>query len=108
MKVHRYFEQIKAIVASPLVGQYLVGITTNVQNRRSAYERVGFLYFFVLEVGLNRSAAISLERGLFDALTSDPDLSSKYHAEKRGGSYRASTGGKIGETYALYVAALAP
>jgi hypothetical protein len=107
MQIERYLEQVKAIAASQLVDQYLVGITANEHARRLAYAREGFEYFFILETRLSREEALALEQALFCTLAADPELRAKYHHKKRDEPYRASTGGAIGEAYCLYIAAFA-
>ena len=106
-QIDRCVRQVGALVRSPSLSQYLVGITANERTRRSSYEGIGFQYFFILETGLSREQALMLESALYDRIREDKTLARKYHAEKHGG-HRASTGGQIHECYCVYVAAFAP
>jgi hypothetical protein len=85
----------------------LVGITCNVNSRRKDYKSRGFPFFFVLEVGLDKDKAISLEKEIFAKLVGDKKSATykRYHHEKRDGTYHASTGGKHSDSYFVYIAA---
>ena len=106
-RVDRCITQVAAFARSPAVSQYLVGITAKERTRRSSYERIGFGYFLILEPGLTLQEALELEGALFDKLQASKKLATKYHSEKKGG-HRASSGGRAGESYCLYVAGFAP
>ncbi len=107
MKIERHINQIMAFISSPLVDQYLVGITCNVESRRNSYKSIGFPFLFVLEVGLNKADAVSLERDIFNLSVSTKSSATyiKYHHEKRDGKYHASIGGKDSDSYFVYIAA---
>ena len=108
MSVDRYLSQIKAIAASGLVDQYLVGITADEQTRRLDYIREEFDYFFILDTKLSLEDALALESSLFHALVGNEMFRVKYHHEKRDKPYRASSGGTKGKAYCLYIAAFVP
>lgn len=107
MNSSRYVGQITVLISSPLVDQYLVGITSNVESRRASYKSIGFPFFFILDVGLEKASAISLEKELFNLLVCDKASATynKYHHEKRDGKYHPSTGGKNSDVYFVYIAA---
>ena len=105
MRASDHIPQIKALVASPRIRQYLVGITSNSVSRRRSYRSHGFPFYYVLETGLTKADALAMERDLFKCLTTEPVTRKKYHAEKRDSAYRASTGGKNGDNYVVYIAA---
>ena len=104
----QHVKQLSAFSSRSDVAQYLVGITADVSSRKDSYKRIGFEHFQVLSEGHGIEDAIALEKALFIHATSDPVLRAKYHEEKRDKPYRASTGGKRGESYALYIAGFAP
>ncbi len=108
MNLNQYLELISAFSKRADVAQYLVGITANVASRKAAYKNVSFDYFEVFSSGHTRDEAIALERAIFEKATTDSSLREKYHWEKRDKPYRASTGGKRGETYSIYVAGFDP
>lgn len=108
MDFNQHLEQISKFFERPDVAQYLIGITANAVSRKVAYKGVGFEYFEVLSSGHTRDEAIALERAIFEKCTTDSRLREKYHLEKREKPYRASTGGKHGESYSFYVAGFAP
>jgi len=110
VNISQYREQISAVIASPKIDQYLVGITANLDQRRKAYIGEKFPILLVLEINLDKAAAINLERNLFKGLVEKKRsrFYSKYHREKRDSPYRNSTGGQSGEAYCVYLAAFGP
>lgn len=105
MKADEHIPQIKALIASPLIKQYLIGITSKSTVRRKSYLSVGFPFYYVLETGLSKEEALAIEKELFNKLITDRVTYKKYHVEKRNKPYRPSTGGKSGDYYEVYVAA---
>ena len=110
MKAAQHIDQIVALISSPMVDKYVVGITCNFKSRRSAYKKEKFPYFFVIEVALDKVSAVKLEEDLFNLLVSDKRSIAykKYHHDKRDGRYHRSTGGKDSDSYFVYIAAFAP
>lgn len=108
MNLSRHILQIKSLIASPLIAQYLVGITANPVARRRRYFQDGFDCFFILDMALDKPKALSMELELFDALINDPRTYRKYHAEKRDGTHRPSVGGRDAASYVVYIVAFAP
>jgi hypothetical protein len=78
MNPERLLATCRAIVASKSVTQFVVGITTNPEQRRTSYDRWarrkgGNLDgFAVLEWGLTRTEVVDLERYLFENLVDHP------------------------------------
>lgn len=99
-------EAIKAIIKSPVVDQYLIGITSDSKKRKNSYKKEGFDCFAIIDTGLTKKDAISEEKRLFEMLTENKNeiTYKKYHHEKREGNYQPSTGGKDDhENYDIYI-----
>ena len=100
---------IAALIASPRIDRYVVGITLTPSTRRSSYRREGFDLYFTLEHGMDLAEALSLERAVFGTLLESKKklTHKKYQPDKRDSTYRSSSGGKKaeGKSYSLYVAA---
>jgi hypothetical protein len=103
----------EAIVKSPAVEQYNVGITKDPSKRRNQYWRGDKIreydHFVILEWGLSHSEAQYLEEIVFTELTRDQERVTyrKYKHSVRDQGYRRSFGGytpKPDDTYDLYIA----
>lgn len=108
MNTEWYLKQIEIVISSPLVDQYLVGITSNAENRRRSYIAEKFSIFIMLDVNLKMNDALEIEKNLFDILVKGKKTSlfyKKYHKAKRDGHYHRSTGGRQEISYSLYLAA---
>ena len=106
--VSRIAETIEAIVSSPLVIYYNVGITLNPQTRRIPYASSApyYRHFVILETGLSSVEAIELERTLFNKIVAyDKRCFSyrKYAPVRRDAPYKASLGGKRAQNDGVYV-----
>lgn len=63
---------VYAIAASPLVDEYVIGFTSRLGwARRSEYRTRGYQHLVVIADGLDRAAALDLERCLQEAIRSD-------------------------------------
>lgn len=111
MAYQNHILAIDALISSPLIEKYLVGITSDVVGRRKSYasKNIDCKNFYILEVSLTSDEALNLEHELFLELVKDKEhiRYKKYHLEKRDVPYRKSTGGvrKEGKVYSVYIAA---
>ena len=102
-------ETVRAICTSPLVHEYVIGLTAQPTQRAKAYrEAVLLLYphFVVLKSGLMRDDAKLLEADLQHAILTVPICQRKYHPDRVGASYRGSVGGSSrydGPDYSVYM-----
>ncbi len=74
MNTEWYLKQIEIVISSPLVDQYLVGITSNAENRRRSYIAEKFSIFIMLDVNLKMNDALEIEKNLFDILVKEKKL----------------------------------
>jgi hypothetical protein len=107
MNTEWYLKQIGIVIFSPLVDQYLVGITSNAENRRRSYIAEQFSSFIILDINLKMNDALEIEKNLFNILVNDKAslFYKKYHKDKRDDHYHRSTGGRQEISYSLYLAA---
>jgi hypothetical protein len=111
MKTQEIVDTVKAIVASPEISQYKVGLTLNSPRRRLQYLGKGFEHFVILDTWLSAATAVEKEQVVFRALTETSDKRSlvyrKYHLKSRDASTTRSLGGRKPESsdsYDLYMA----
>jgi hypothetical protein len=104
---------VEAIVKSPSVEQYNIGITLDATRRRRQYwlgDGVReYDHFVLLEWDLSHSKALQMEERLFVDLTQDKRSITykKYKSTVRDHSYHASIGGRklcCEDSYYLYIA----
>ena len=106
--VQRCLSDIDIVTSSPLVKQFIVGYTSNIESRRASYRRVGIPHFFVLATSLSYGAALEIEQSLFNQCVVDKQSLRylKYHEKKRDKGYSRSSGGKnaAGMECTVYIA----
>jgi hypothetical protein len=104
---------VEAIVKSPSVEQYNIGITLDATRRRSQYWRGDkvreYDHFVLLEWMLSQSEALQMEECLFVNLTQDRQsiTYTKYKHTIRDQKYRRGLGGRLPsneDLYDLYIA----
>lgn len=104
---------VNAIVASPKVVMYNVGITMNADRRRRQYALHSaprpWYHMAFLAYGLTLQQALKLEEGLFQycAKAAPNTLRARKYSPVKESSYRRSSGGRLdaGEAiYSVYVA----
>jgi hypothetical protein len=95
--IKRYMRTIETVVRSPLLEQYLVGVTyLDAHKKAKSYYKIGFEHFITLASPLRPIYALQLEEEMFKRLTKKKTsvLYRKYHHKKRDGIYHPSLGGK--------------
>ena len=94
MDRHAILATIDAIARSPMVEQYLIGVTSDSVSRSAQYTRIGYDHYVVLSLKLSAPRALELERYLFDSATSSKrsSLYRKYHHDKREGRHHSTLG----------------
>ena len=89
-RIERYLKTIETIARSPLVDQFLIGLSSWDAARKSdLYNRIGFEHFITI--------AVAVEKELFNRCTKGDKRSAlyaKYHHKKRCGAYHPSLGGR--------------
>jgi len=104
----RCLSDIDILISSPLVKQFIVGYTSNIESRRDSYRREGIPHFFVLATSLSYKDALDIEKSLFEKCVVDKQSLryQKYHEKKRDKGYSRSSGGKNAEGMenAVYIA----
>ncbi|MGE0116277.1 MAG: hypothetical protein AB7T07_15505 [Steroidobacteraceae bacterium] len=97
-QIERHLKTTETIVRSPLVHEFLIGLSSwSATRKASSYYRMGFEHFVTIAAPLTPRNALKLERYLFKRCTQGDrrsPLYQKYHHEKRDGPYRASLGGQ--------------
>ncbi len=100
---------VVALIRSPSIAGYLVGITKDVPGRKASYIREGFPLFFIIKTELLAAEAVELEKYLFETLTENKRLIQykKYQSSKRDRGHRRGMGKSPGteRNFVLYVAA---
>ena len=102
---------IESIIESPLVDQYVIGITKDSIARRQAYKREGFDFYVTIDFSLSADKALKSEEELFKACIQNKQsiLYKKYHHKKRDGTYYPSKGGSAdSDSYDIYIAYWSP
>ena len=114
-KIENYLNMINALIKSPEIEFYNIGITKSFKSRKSSYKRLkesNHLYFIDAEI--KGKDILKIEKKLFERLTSNKKSINykKYSPQKRDEPYHNSGGSKkakeielIGNEYYLYVAA---
>ena len=101
---------ITALIQSPGITKYVIGITADIPSRVRAYSRVSIPWVYVLQTNLFAKQALAIEKALFEAAVSDRRSLAyrKYHDGKKEQKYCPSIGGvgaeRPGKAYAVYVA----
>ena len=115
MKIEEIVSTINAIIQSPLVEQYKMGISMRSPNRRKQYLGVGFEHYVIIDTWLSANEALEKEQETFRLLTKDVDQRSllyrKYDHKSRDTNTPQSLGGhkpEPEEKYDLYIAWWSP
>jgi len=104
----RVFDTVDAIVRSPRVVRYCVGITLDPYSRSKQYRywQVPYPHFAVLETNLSANNALMLEKELFYEIKNSRNNTlrrSKYVPDRIEGEYVNSLGGKASDNDSAYV-----
>ncbi len=106
--INRCLDDIDVLIASPQVGQFLVGYTSDLESRRKSYIRIGIPQVFAIATQLQHEEALDIEKALFERCVAIKSSRRylKYHIEKRDSKYIRSAGGvkPAGASCVVYVA----
>jgi hypothetical protein len=97
---------IEAIVRSPMLEKYNIGITVDSTRRRSQYKNFEptWPHYVILKSGLSAKDALKIEHDLFTQATSNKRsiLYKKYRGDSREKSYKPGLGGLEKDNDKLY------
>ena len=98
----RHIETIKAVIASPQVAQFVIGVSGQKSEIRYAqYRKAEFEHYVILSDSWSGLEALWLERELQDIFKTSRY---SYSEEHRNDSHRNSLGGKKFDRYHVYLA----